>query len=443
MMTYRLLTCWLILAAPLVAEEITYTKDVAPILWKNCAQCHRPGEVGPFSLLDYEDAAKRADFIAEITASRRMPPWKPEPGYGDFLDARRLSDRELSVLARWAENGAPRGDLKDLPPPPEFPEGWRLGEPDMVVKMPEPFEVAASGRDVFRCFVIPLDIAADRTVAGVEFHPGNRLVVHHALFYLDNTGKARKLDEADAGLGYRSFGGIGFAPTGGLGGWAPGATPRRLPEGMGHMLKKGSDLVFQVHYHPNGKPEADQSELGIFFTRGPVRKIAVSFALGSRDIEIPAGESRHRVAVSMTLPADIQAVGVSPHMHWLGKEMKLEATLPDGQVVPMVWIRDWDFNWQGNYQYQKLISLPKGTRLDLEAFYDNSAENPNNPNDPPKTAHFGEQTEDEMCFCFVQFVANTRPEYVDVLRASWTTLSATSPWKKWLSGEKTSQGKTN
>jgi mono/diheme cytochrome c family protein len=408
----------LLAAAPAFAadEEVTYSKHVAPILWENCAGCHRPGEVGPFSLLSYGDAAKRAEFLGEITASRRMPPWKAEPGFGEFHDVRRLSDREIELIARWAEAGAPEGNPADLPPAPKFPEGWQLGEPDLVLEMPEAFEVPAAGRDAFRCFVIPTGLAEDRTVAAVEFRPGNRKVVHHALFFLDASGEGREKDEADPAPGYESFGGPGIPLGGSLGGWAPGATPRRLPEGYGRMLRKGSDLVLQVHYHPSGKAEADRSTVGIYFTKEPAAKIVMGLPLVNRGISIPPGEARHKVTARFTLPVDVTAVGISPHMHNLGREMKVVAVGPDGTKTPMIWIKDWDFNWQGQYLYENGVRLPKGTTLELEAFYDNTEGNPRNPNRPPKLVAWGEQTTDEMCLCGVQVVADRRLDYLELIR---------------------------
>ena len=417
---------WCLVATSVVtAGEVTYTKDVASILWKNCASCHRPGEVGPFSLLDFRSAAKRADFIATVTADGRMPPWKPEAGYGEFLDEHRLSAEERATLTAWARAGAPEGDPKDLPPAPQFTPGWQLGSPDQIVKMPESYAVSAEGRDVFRCFVIPLDAAEDKTVAAVDFRPGNRRVVHHALFYLDNSGAARKLDAKDQGPGYHSFGGVGFRPSGALGGWAPGAMPRRLPDDMGRMLRKGSDLVLQVHYHPDGKPETDQSELGIYYTKQPAKKIVASLPLGRSDLRIPAGDANYRLGSSYTLPRPLTAIGISPHMHWLGREMRVDAYLPGGKVEHLLWIKDWDFNWQGQYLYRHSIDLPKGTRIELSASYDNSSTNPANPNDPPKTVYYGEQTNDEMCYCWVQFVAAERSDYAELLKTGWQQIMLT------------------
>jgi mono/diheme cytochrome c family protein len=400
------------------AETVTYSKQIAPILWKHCAGCHRPGEVGPFSLLSCKDAARRAEFLKEITAERRMPPWKAEPGFGRFHDARRLGDEEIALIARWADAGAPEGDPRDLPPAPKFPEGWQLGTPDLVLKMPEPFEVPAGGPDVFRCFVIPTGLDEDRTVAAVEFRPGNRKVVHHALFFLDSTGQARAKDAADPKPGYASFGGIGILPTGTLGGWAPGAMPRPLPDGIGRQLKKGSDLVLQVHYHPGGKPESDCSSLGIYFTRTPPSRTKVLAGLGlvTFDIRIPPGERRYKREVSLTLPADVHAIGITPHMHWIGKEMKVAATLPDGRVEPLIWIKDWDFNWQGQYVFAEAVPLPKGARIDLVAYYDNSSDNPHNPSDPPKLVRFGEQTTDEMCLCGLQVVPDQWTGYAELAK---------------------------
>jgi hypothetical protein len=409
-----------------IREDVpTFNRDIAPILWKNCAGCHRPGEIGPFSLLTYRDAAKRADFLAEITESRRMPPWKPEPGFGSFHDEQRLTDEEIRRIADWAEAGAPEGDAKDLQPAPKFTEGWQLGTPDLVLKMPEPFGVPSAGRDIYRCFVIPIPIDSDWTVAAVEFRPGNRRVVHHALLFLDSLGAARARDAADPGPGYGSFGAPGILPTGGLGGWAPGAIPRPLPDGIGRFLRKSSDLVLQVHYHPDGKPETDQSAVGIYFTRTPARKIMGGIAVRSRDINIPPGERRHHVAAqSDPLPADVHVIGITPHMHYIGKEMKVVAQVPDGRTIPLIWIKDWDFNWQGQYQYKSPVDLPKGSVIKLDAYYDNSEANPANPSKPPKRVRWGEQTTDEMCLLGVQVVTDSLADLRKVMTMRGNRLGA-------------------
>jgi hypothetical protein len=387
---------------------VTYTKDIAPLLWKNCAGCHRPGEIGPFSLLTYQDAARRADFLADITAERRMPPWKAEPGFGRFHDERRLSEEEIGILAKWAAAGAPEGNPADLPEPPRFVDGWMLGQPDLVLEMPEAFTVPAEGRDVYRCFVIPIPLAESKTVAAVEFRPGNRRVVHHALLFLDANGAARKKDEAEAGPGYASFGGPGVLPTGGLGGWAPGAMPRRLPEGTGGFLRRGSDLVLQIHYHPNGKVETDRSSVGIYFTEELATKLIGGLAVLNRSLNIPPGEKHYRVtADSEVLPVDVNVMAVAPHMHLLGREIKVTARTPAGETVPLVWIKDWDFNWQGSYRFVEPVRLPKGSVVHVDAEYDNSDDNPHNPSSPPQRVQWGEQTTDEMCLVGVQVTTDT------------------------------------
>jgi hypothetical protein len=407
------------------ADQPSYNKDIAPILSKNCAGCHRPGEVGPFSLLTYKDAVKRASFIEEVTASRRMPPCKAEPGFGSFLDERRLSQAEIQRIAAWVEAGSPEGDPTDLPPPPRFPEGWQLGTPDLVLKVAEPFSVPPGGRDIYRCFVISIPIDSNKTVAAVEFRPGNRKVVHHALYYLDATGAARAKDAATPGPGYASFGGPGILPTGGLGGWAPGALPRLLPEGVGKFLRKGSDLVLQIHYHPDGKPETDQSVVGLYFTKTPARKIVGGIAVRSRNLNIPPGDPRHHVtAQSAPLPVDVEAIGITPHMHTIGKEMKVIAESPDGKTIPLIWIKDWDFNWQGQYQYRSPIKLAKGSIIKLDAFYDNSAENPSNPSKPPRRVRWGEQTTDEMCLLGVQVVTENLADLRKVMAMRGNRLGA-------------------
>jgi hypothetical protein len=403
----------------------TYTKEIAPILWNNCAGCHRPGEIGPFSLLTYHDAAKRSSFIHDITASRKMPPWKPEDGFGSFHDQRRLTDDEIATIAAWAEAGAPEGDAKDLPPAPKFTDGWQHGPPDLVLKVSEPFPIPAGGRDVHKCFVVPIPIDSDKTVALVDFRPGNRKVVHHALMYLDSTGAARKRDAAEAGPGYTSFGGPGIIPTGGLGGWAPGAMPRPLPDGVGKFLRTGSDLVLQIHYHPDGKPETDQSMVGIYFTKSPARKIVGGIAVRSRNLNIPPNESRYHVsAQSDALPADVQVIGITPHMHYIGKEMKVVAETPAGQSIPLIWIKDWDFNWQGQYQYQSPVKLVKGSVIKLDAYYDNSSGNPSNPSKPPRRVRWGEQTTDEMCLLGVQVITDNLADLRKVLTMRGNRLGA-------------------
>jgi hypothetical protein len=395
--------------APLVEsdQKITFHKDVAPLLWKHCASCHRPGEVGPFPLLTYRDAARRAAFLSELAASRRMPPWRAVYGYGEFEGSGHLTRRELTTLARWAELGAPEGDPADGAAPPQFPDGWQLGQPDIVVTMPEAYELAAGEDDVFRSFVLPLGLERDVAVAAVEFRPGNRRIVHHARFYVDPTDECRRLDAAEPGPGYVAFedGGAPLVKPG-LGAWVPGQIPRFRPAGVGKVVRKGSDLVLLIHYHGTGKTETDRSRVGLYLCKTPPRRQLLHIPMSTDKIDIPPGESRHRMALTYKLTADAHAISMIPHGHQLLREISLTATLPGGKVVPMLWIDDWDFDWQGEYHFARPVPLPKGTRLDLVAYYDNSAANPSNPFHPPRRVRYGTRSNAEMLGCHVQIVAD-------------------------------------
>ena len=394
--------------------DVTFARDVAPILYRHCAACHRPGEVAPFPLLTYADAAKRAALIATVTASRYMPPWEPEPGYAHFLGARRLSDRDIATLRHWAQAGAPEGDPSQLPPAPHFPDGWQLGTPDLAVRMPTPFAVAADGPDLYQCIVIPLHLTEDKYVRALEFRPGARRVVHHALFLLDAAHIARRNGDA-----YSCFGTPGFLPSGALGGWTPGMQPERIPEGLQRILRKGSDLVLQVHYHPTGKPETDQSTLGLYFAKEPPAKWVADIALGSHQIDIPAGERSYKVRDHFTTPVDVQAIGIIPHAHYICKDMQGWAILPDGSRKWLIWIRDWNFNWQEQYRYAAPVKLPAGTRLEMEFTYDNSDANPRNPNHPPRRVVWGPDTTDEMAGLHVQAVPEDMADWQELGQALW------------------------
>src|SRR5579871_5743628 len=324
----------------------TFSRDVAPLLYQHCASCHHPGEVASFPLLSYQDAKKRAKLIAEVTAKRYMPPWLPAAGYVHFAGERRLTSSEIDTIGRWAEAGAPEGDPGAAPSQPHFPEGWQLGTPDLTVRMPQPFTIAADGPDQYMCFVIPLGLNANKYVRAMEFRPQARSVVHHALFLLDAAHIGRKLGES-----YPCFGTPGFLPSGALGGWTPGMQPVRMPNGLQEILRKGSDLVMQVHYHPIGKAETDQSELGLYFTDQPPVKWVADIPLGSNHIDIPAGDRSYKVRDHFTLPVDVKAIGIIPHAHYICKKMEGWAILPDGRKQWLLRIDDWDFNWQEQYRY--------------------------------------------------------------------------------------------
>lgn len=392
------------------AASVTYHRDVAPILQQRCQDCHRSGQVAPFSLLTYSEARAWATEIKTFTQNRQMPPWKPEPGHGDFAGERRLTSAELDTLAQWVDAGAPEGNPREAPAPRQFPDGWMLGTPDLVLQVAEPFHVEATGEDLFRAFVLPTNLDEDRQVVAVEVRPGNPRVVHHVLNFIDTTGQARRLDARDPASGYRApAGGVGFLPSGELGGWAPGNFPRFSPPGTGRLLPKGSDLVIQVHYHRTGKPETDQTTIGLYFAREPVTRQVRTWPLASLAIDIPPGAARHEVRGGMRVPVDVQVISILPHMHLLGKEMKVTATLPDGTTRSLVWIKDWDYRWQDTYRYREPLLLPRGTRLELVAYYDNSSNNPRNPSNPPRRVTFGEETTDEMCFAFLEYLLVDEP----------------------------------
>jgi len=385
------------------AATPTFNKDIAPILYKNCATCHRPGEVAPFPLLSYNDAAKRADLIAAVTQKRAMPPWKPEPGYGEFANERRLSDEQIALIRDWAKAGAPEGNPQDRPAPPVFTEGWEAGQPDKVLAMEHKVAVSPDGPDQYRCFVLPLEADHDLYMSGFEFRPGNRRVVHHALVYLDSSGRARQLAANSPDGGYTCFGGPGFLPSAMLGGWAPGASPPPVNPSVAQPIAKGSDVVLQVHYHPSGKPEEDQSSLGLKFS-GPPTLGRTGIVMAGRRIDIAPGDAHYVVKTTVTLPRDVDLFGITPHAHYLGKDMKVNAYLPDGTTRPLIWIKDWDFNWQGQYRYRDMVHLPKDTRIEMEYVYDNSESNPRNPSHPPVRVRWGEETSNEMAVLFLGVV---------------------------------------
>jgi peroxiredoxin/cytochrome c553 len=398
---------------------VTFYRDVLPIVQKNCQECHRPGGVGPFALMTYKQAVNWADDIKEYTQERKMPPWKPVEGPA-FHNERKLSDKDIATLAAWVEGGTPQGDPKDAPPPRRFVEGWQLGQPDLVLTVPEEMTVGASGPDLFRCFVLPTRLTEDKFVTAVEVRPGNSRIVHHTLNFFDASGKGRELEkqareketkQGDRGPGYSAAMGLGFRPAagevGGLGGWAPGNVAHHLPEGYGYFLPKGSDIILQVHYHRNGRVEKDRTSIGLYFAKGDKTKRWKSMVLPGRFLFIPPGRERFRVMGELEVLQECKLYSVMPHMHMLGREVKVTLTPPGGKPMTLVAIKDWEYNWQETYFLKEPITIKPGTRLAVEAFYDNSDKNPNNPFNPPHWVKFGEQTTDEMCYIFFGATSET------------------------------------
>src|SRR3954468_5665420 len=390
----------------LAQAQPTFNTDVAPIVWAPCASCHRSGDIGPFSLITYEDVRRHAAQIAIVTAQRIMPPWKPAAGTGQFQNERRLTDGELSTLQRWIAAGAPEGDPSARPMPPAFADGWQLGTPDLVVRMPEEYRVPADGADVFRTFVLPVPVAAARYVRALESPPGNPRVVHHANLGVDRTRSSRQLDARDPAPGYEgSMERDARYPEGQLLGWTPGQAPHPAPDGTQWRLEPGSDLVVQLHLQPTGKVERVGVSVGFFFTETPPARTPAGLRLGSETIDIPPGVRDYIVTDRYQLPVDVDVFAVQPHAHNLARQMEAEARLPDGTTRSLIAIDDWDFRWQDVYRYAAPLTLPKGTTVSMRYVYDNSADNPRNPHRPPARVVWGQNTADEMGDLWLQVIA--------------------------------------
>lgn len=395
---------------------VTFTKDMAPILFKNCSWCHRPSQSAPFNLLSFADAKKRAKEIAEVTGRRYMPPWLPEHGDIEFADERRLNAEELGIIQQWVADGAIEGNSTDLPPLPKWAEGWQLGQPDLVLKMPFAYTLPAVGKDVYRNFVFPIPASSARYVKGVEFQPGNPKVVHHAFINVDETGQSRRLAERQNPPGFdgMELPDSAIMPGGQLLGWQPGKVPYFVEDGLAWTLKPKSDLVLQMHMNPSGKPELVQPTIGFYFTDRAPTNIPFRIKLANFEIDIPPGVTECPVEQSYVLPVDVSLLRVSAHAHYLGKKLQGFAVLPDGKQHNLISIPDWDFFWQGDYKYAKPVELPKGTKLVMHYTYDNSTNNVRNPNHPPKQVRYGLQTTDEMAELFFQALTRT-PEDRELL----------------------------
>jgi hypothetical protein len=402
------LACWIApvaMGGELDAKQApTFTKDVAPILQNRCMKCHRPRHVAPFSLVTYEQARKRAVDIANVAEERLMPPWKPEHGIGPALKFdQSLSHQEIAILKAWAEAGAPQGNPSDMPPPPRFTDDWKLGTPDLVFQPAEDFSVPASGADVYRCFVVPTNLPRDTYISAIDFQPGNRRVVHHISAYIDSSGAAQERDSAEEGPGYTSFSGPGIPIFEELCFWNAGHEPSHLPKGIGFCLPRMSDLILQIHYHPSGKPEVDRTRIGVYLSRAPVKQVLHWNSASNIEFLLKPGKADIVVEGTWFVPADVEALAVSPHMHMLGREMRMSVTYPGGRVIDLISIPNWDPAWQNTYYFQKPIRLPKGSIVKVVAHFDNSP-HARNPNPPPKVVTWGHSVKDEMCDGFIAVV---------------------------------------
>ncbi len=403
-------------------RPVTFHRDIAPLVHRNCAPCHRPGEAGPFSLLSYADVKKRTEQILEVTGSRYMPPWPPEPGYGDFEGARRLRDEDVALIRRWVESGALEGDPGDASEAPRFAEGWQLGPPDLVLELDQAFTVPAEGTDVFHNFVLPVSVPRPRFVRALELRPGDKRVVHHANVLIDRTGTARRQDAREAGPGFAGMDveleSDSFEPDSHFLFWKPGSAAVAEPEDMAWRVDAGTDLVLNLHLQPSGKPESIRPALGLYFTdRAPTRFPILVQLEHDGALDIAPGRSDFVVTDQYAVPADVEVLAVYPHAHYLGREVQGWATLPDGSRKWLIWIRDWDLNWQAVYRYRTPIPLPRGSRIEMSIRYDNTAENPRNPSDPPKRVRAGNRSTDEMGHLWLQLLPRTPAERVALQEA--------------------------
>jgi hypothetical protein len=401
---------WQSVPAFTAEPEVTFTHDVAPILYSKCVACHRAGEVAPMELLTYEQARPWAKAIKEKVLLRQMPPWFADPKYGTFSNDPSLSAKEIDTIARWVDAGAQRGDPKDMPKPPKFTEGWQMGEPDLIVELPE-VQIPATGPDYFPTPSIPLNISEDHWIRAVEIRPSNREVTHHSAIFSTAAGAA--------------LGGSGFFDVVAV--WAVGTPPTVYPEGMGRWIRKGQTLRTNLHYHPNGKPQVDRTRIGFYFGKGELKKEVVAALAGTFNVFIPPQEPNYELRATYVVDQDIQMVSLFPHMHLRGKDMKMTATFPGGREETLLNVPAYNFDWQLFYYPKTNITLPKGTRIDLVAHYDNSAANKKNP-DPTRQVNFGEASTAEMMFGMFEFTAvdGVSPKALDI-RPKMETLLASFP----------------
>ncbi|MEM7603058.1 MAG: cytochrome c, partial [Verrucomicrobiota bacterium] len=375
-----------------------YHKDIASIVYQNCTSCHREGESAPFPLSNYDEVSRKAKTIARVIDDGYMPPWHASNEHIPFQDVRQLSAEEIATFNTWIAAEKPEGDPASAPPMPDFPKGWQLGEPDLILTMAEAYEVPADGPDIYRNFVIPLELPEDKWIKAVELRPSARAVLHHTLLFLDDSGKARTLDGKD---GKPGFSGMGFRKSGSIGSYVPGATPKKLPGDLARPLPQGSDIVLSTHFHPSGKVENEKTTLGIYLADAPPSRtleeiqVPPGFGRGLK-IDIPAGESNYQIEDTFTLPVDFEAISVGGHAHYICETMKMTAALPDGTEKVLLEITDWDLDWQDRYYFAESVILPAGTVIKSEISYDNSANNPDNPNTPPQRIKWGRESTDEM-----------------------------------------------
>lgn len=373
----------------------TFNKDIAPILAKNCMNCHRAGEIAPMSLMTYKEVRPWAKAIREKVAGRQMPPWHADPKYGEWSNDRRMLQKEIETIVAWVDGGAPEGNPKDLPPAPKFATGWQIGEPDVIFQMPEEFTVPAEGAVPYIYLTVPSNFKEDRYIAAMEARAGDLSVVHHIVIYVRDP-KEKQSKRQDIGTGL-------------LGALSPGMTPFIAQPGTAKLIKAGSNIVFQMHYTPNGKVTKDRSMVGLKFAKGPVDKVITTTAAWDARFTIPANAENYEIKANWTAEEDVTIWSFMPHMHLRGKDYLYRAIYPDGRSEILLSVPTYDFGWQVYYYPKKPIRIPKGTRIETVAHYDNSTRNLLNP-DPGKPVRFGEQTWEEMMNGFFDYTVDSQVE---------------------------------
>ncbi len=386
--------------------QVTFNRNIAPIMFRNCAQCHHPGEAGPFPLLSYADVKTHGRQIAFVTSKHIMPPWLPEPGDLKFADELRLSEAEIATIQTWVDQGEMEGNPADLPPQPTFVAGWQLGKPDVIVRAEKPYLLPASTSDSYWNFVFRTPVHRSRWLKAIEIRPGDKRLVHHANVLVDREENGRRL-EKEPGAGFAGMELIieseAFDPDSHFLFWKPGSAPYVEPDGMALRLDKSTDLVLNTHFQASGKRELIQPTLGLYFTDKPATMHPVLLQLDNdRLLDIPAGAKNFLVSDDFTLPVDASVLAIYPHAHYLGKDLLAFATLPDGTRKTLIHIGDWNLNWQAVYRYEQPVDLPAGTTISMRFTYDNSTDNVRNPNQPPKRVVAGNRASDEMAHLWLQ-----------------------------------------
>ena len=393
------------------AQTPTFCDDIATIFYQNCTSCHRPGNIAPFPLITYADATNTGYSLTDAVNTHRMPPWPPDPHFNRLAHERLLSATDIQKINDWVIAGMPEGNIANMPALPNFPTGSQIGTPDGVVQLPN-YNVTVATDD-FMCFVMPSGLTQDQYMRAIEFIPGNTLIVHHALVFWDTTGICQQLDVQTPGPGYPGFGGVGNDEAELIGAWVPGSVPFELPVGMGINIPANADIVVQFHYAPGSNGLSDSSKINFFYQAGGfTRPVFFDPPLNHIDgtslleypLIIPANATpTYHEHFQIPMGYDLSILGVSPHMHLIGKTINSYGVTPVGDTIPFVSINDWDFHWQGLYMFRNVIKIPQGTNLYSEATYDNTTSNFNNPNNPPQIVTAGESTLNEMMLTFIEY----------------------------------------